>query len=311
MSAPPPAETVPLGASGIRVAPLGIGAMSWANGSPLGYGGADSPAAEAQALEASLAAGVTLVDTAETYGRGRSERRVGELAREHPEVVIASKYAPYPYRRAAALPRALEHSLNRLGRIDLYQLHWKPRLVTVPSLSRLLAAAQRDGRVRAIGVSNFGAADLRAAHAVLAAEGIALASNQVQYSLVHRHPETDDVLEICRELGVTLIAYSPLAMGLLTGKYGPQRRPGGIRRVLPHFRPRRLAQLEPLLALLREIADSHDATPSQVALRWLIEQGALPIPGAKNAQQATANAGALRLSLDPAETETLTAWRRP
>jgi aryl-alcohol dehydrogenase-like predicted oxidoreductase len=86
------------------------------------------------------------------------------------------------------------------------------------------------------------------------------------------------VLDACRELEVTLIAYSPLGMGLLTGKYGPGRRPGGIRRVLPHFRARRLAELEPLLALLREIADHHDATPSQVAPRWLIEQHALPVP---------------------------------
>ena len=298
-----------LGASGIRVAPLGLGAMSWANRSPMGYGGADSPAAEARALEVSLAAGVTLVDTAEAYGRGRSERRVGELIRGHAEIVVATKYAPYPFRRAEALPRALQHSLARLGRIDLYQIHWKPRFAAVPSLLRLVATAHHEGQIRAIGVSNFTAGELRAAHTALADHGIPLAANQVQYSLVHRDPETNGVLETCRELGVALIAYSPLGMGVLTGKYGPGRSPGGIRRLVPHFRTRRLAALEPLLALLREIADHHGATPSQVALRWLIEHGALPIPGAKNAQQAAANAGALRLSLDPAETEALTAWR--
>src|SRR5512144_2373173 len=138
-------ETVQLGHSGVDVAALGIGAMSWANRSPLGYGGADSPREEERAVEASLAAGVTLVDTAEAYGRGRSERRVGELARAHPELVIATKYAPYPFRHAASLPYALERSLARLGRIDLYQIHWAPRFVAVPALLHRLEAAHRDG----------------------------------------------------------------------------------------------------------------------------------------------------------------------
>ena len=287
--------------------------MSWANRSLLGYGGADSPQEEARALEASLAAGVTLVDTAETYGRGRSERRVGELARAHPEVVVATKYAPYPFRRAASLPGALERSLARLGRIDLYQIHWAPRFVAVSALLRRLAAAHREGLIRAIGVSNFDAAQLRAAHAELRAAGIPLASNQVQYSLVHRAPETDGVRETCRELGVTLIAYSPLGMGALTGKYGPGRRPGGIRRAVPHFRARRIGALVALLDLLGEIAEGHGATRSQVALRWLIEQGAVPIPGAKNGEQAAANAGALRVALEAGELDALSAaaaaWR--
>ncbi len=303
-------NTVELGASGIRIAPLGVGAMSWANRSPMGYGGADSPEEEARAFEASLAAGVTLVDTAEAYGRGRSERRVGELAREHPEVVVATKYAPYPFRRAASVPGALERSLARLGRIDVYQLHWVPRFVAVSAVLRQLDAAHREGRIRAIGVSNFDAAQLRGADAELARVGIPLASNQVQYSLVHRAPETDGVLDACRELGVTLIAYSPLGMGALTGKYGPGRRPGGIRRLLPQFRAGRIGALEPVLALLAEIADRHGATRSQVALRWLIEQGAVPIPGAKNGAQATANAGALRLSLEPTEIDALSAATR-
>jgi aryl-alcohol dehydrogenase-like predicted oxidoreductase len=165
--------------------------------------------------------------------------------------------------------------------------------VTVPALLHRLEAAHRDGLIRAIGVSNFDAAQLRAAHAELRHASIPLASNQVQYSLVHRAPETDGIRETCRELGVTLIAYSPLGMGALTGKYGPDRRPGGIRRVAPHFRARRIGALIPLLDLLAEIADRHHATRSQIALRWLIEQGAMPIPGAKNGQQAAANAGAL------------------
>ena len=177
-------DTLQLGHSGIEIAPLGVGAMSWANRSVMSYGGADSPQEEARALEECLAAGVTLVDTAEAYGRGRSERRVGELARAHREVIVATKYAPYPFRRASSLPEALDRSLQRLGRIDLYQLHWPPRFVSIPSLLRLFAAARADGRIGAVGVSNFDAAQLRAAHAELARADVPLASNQVQYSLL-------------------------------------------------------------------------------------------------------------------------------
>ena len=300
-------DTLQLGHSGIEIAPLGVGAMSWANRSVMSYGGADSPQEEALALEECLAAGVTLVDTAEAYGRGRSERRVGELARAHREVIVATKYAPYPFRRASSLPAALDRSLQRLGRIDLYQLHWPPRFVPIPSLLRLFAVARADGRIGAVGVSNFDAAQLRAAHADLARADVPLASNQVQYSLLHRAPERDGVLETCRELGVTLIAYSPLAMGALTGKYGPGRRPRGIRRVLPQFRARRMSALEGVLRVLTEIAERHQARPASVALRWLIEQGAVPIPGAKNGRQAATNAGALRLTLERAEIDALSA----
>jgi aryl-alcohol dehydrogenase-like predicted oxidoreductase len=163
-------------------------------------------------------------------------------------------------------------------------------------------------------VSNFDARRLRAAHAELARDGIALASNQVQYSLLHRRPEVDGVLEACRELGVLCIAYMPLASGALTGKYDASHRPGGIRRVLPSFRRSNLNALTPVIDLLSAIGAGHDAGPPQVALRWLIQRGAVPIPGAKNAAQTRANVGALRIVLDPAEIDALDAttrrWRR-
>ena len=306
-------EPVELGRTGIALAPLGIGAMSWGTRRPQAYGGADSPEAEEAALAESLDAGVTLVDTAEMYG---NERRVGELVRDRPQVLLATKYAPFPYRRRSSVLPALDRSLARLGRssVDLYQVHWPPRFVPVPVLMRELAAAHRDGRVRAVGVSNFDAAQLRAAHAELARAGIPLASNQVQYSLLHRTPEVDGVRDACTELGVTLIAYMPLASGALGGRYDATHRPGGVRRFMPYFRGPALEAIGPLLALLGEIGDRHDATPSQVALRWLVEQGAVPIPGAKNGRQARANAGALGITLDSAEMAALDtasrAWRR-
>jgi aryl-alcohol dehydrogenase-like predicted oxidoreductase len=179
-----------------------------------------------------------------------------------------------------------------------------------------LATAMEAGKVKAAGVSNYSAEQMREAHAALAKRGIPLASNQVEYSLLHRKPEVDGVLDACRELGITLIAYTPLAGGMLTGKYSGQNRAGGFfRRILPQYSRKSLEAIQPVLELLREIGDRYSKTPSQVAIRWLIENPVvLPIPGAKNARQALDNAGALSFSLTPEELEQLSqetvAWRK-
>ena len=145
----------------------------------------------------------------------------------------------------------------------------------------LMADAVDAGKVRAVGVSNYNAAQLRLAHAVLAQRCIPLASNQVQYSLLYRRPEVDGVLDACRELGITLIAYQPLASGALTGKYVDGPRPAGLRRLHPTFRRSGLDALRPVVELLRTIGEGCGKTPGQVALRWLLDQeGAIvPIPG--------------------------------
>jgi len=241
------------------------------------------------------------------YSGGASERRLGELA-EGRSVVVATKFPPAWRSRAGALPEALDQSLLRLrrGTVDLYQHHFPSRRISVPSLMGLMADAVEAGKVRAIGVSNYSAAQLRSAHAALAERGIPLASNQVEYSLLHRAPEVNGVLDACRELGITLIAYQPLAMGLLTGKYRPGDRPKGIRRFSRYFRGAGLKAAQPVVALLREIGEGHSKTPAQVALRWLMEQEqVLPIPGAKNGRQAASNAEALSFSLVDAEIEAL------
>jgi aryl-alcohol dehydrogenase-like predicted oxidoreductase len=156
---------------------------------------------------------------------------------------------------------------------------------------------------------------MREAHAALGKRGIPLASNQVEYSLLHRQPEVDGVLDACRELGITLIAYSPLAGGRLTGKYSSQHRASGFfRRILPQYNRKALEQVEPVLAILREIGERYSKTPSQVALRWLIENPlVLPIPGAKNGQQAADNSQALKFSLTEEEVGSLSEatlrWR--
>jgi aryl-alcohol dehydrogenase-like predicted oxidoreductase len=175
-----------------------------------------------------------------------------------------------------------------------------------------VADAVEAGKVKAVGVSNYSAEQMRETHAALANRGIPLASNQVEYSLLKRQPETNGVLEACRELGITLIAYSPLAGGMLTGKYSAQNHLAGSSNVLPQYSAKVLngsAVINCWNPLLRSTP-----TPSQVALRWLIEEPiVLPIPGAKNGKQAMDNAGALEFSLTAEEVDALSqatlAWR--
>ncbi len=312
-----------LGKSDLQVPRMGLGAMVW--GQPKGlarwtpaqlaYGPSHGADEEARALQASLAAGVNLIDTAPIYSNGASERRVGELV-SGKDVLIATKFPAKFSARAEDLPQTLEGSLARLGRtcIDLYQHHFPSNRVSIPKLMNLMADAVETGKIKAVGVSNYSAEQMRMAHATLARRGIPLASNQVQYSLVHRTPEVDGVLDACRELGVTLIAYSPLGMGALTGKYSTTQRAGGLRRILPNFNRKAMEAVQPVVKLLQQIGERYSKSPSQVALRWLIENpSVLPIPGAKNSRQATDNAGALSFSLTPEEVEPLDqatrAWR--
>ncbi len=312
-----------LGQSDLRVPRLGVGAMTW--GDPKGlarfhpaktsYGGAHGFEEEKRALEVSLEAGVNLFDTAGMYSGGASERRLGELARDK-DVLIATKFPGTFFFRAENLPRELEASLRRLERssIDLYQHHYPNNSISIPQLMGFLADAVEAGKVKAVGVSNYSAEQMRVAHAALASRGIPLASNQVEYSLLHRQPEANGVLDACRELGITLIAYQPLASGALTGKYTEGVRPIGIRRFMPYFRAKGLKAVGAVVNLLREIGARYDKSPAQVAIRWLIEnEHVLPIPGAKNGRQAAANAEALAFHLTREEIETLSqatlAWR--
>jgi aryl-alcohol dehydrogenase-like predicted oxidoreductase len=274
------AELVSLGHSPVQVPRLGVGAMTWgdpsglARWSPakLAYGGAHGLEEERLAVEASLAAGVNLFDTAAMYSGGAAERRLGELAAGK-DLIVATKFPPAFRSGTEALPQALAASLARLGRatVDLYQHHFPSSTVSIPRLMELMADAVAAGQVRAVGVSNYSAEQMRQAHAVLARRGIPLASNQVEYSLLHRQPETNGVLAACRELGITLIAYQPLASGALTGKYLAGARPTGMRRFMSYFRRQALAAAQPVVALLRDIGQRHGHTPAQVALRWLIE----------------------------------------
>ncbi len=306
-------QTISLGNTDLQVSALGLGTWQWGDHSTWEYGKDYAQADVEAAYRASRAAGITFFDTAEIYGSGVSETILGGMVRpERDQVIVATKFAPWPYRlTAGALHKALDASLKRLGleRVDLYQIHWPwGSPIRIETLMNALADEVERGRVRAVGVSNYTEKQMRRAHAALAKRGIPLASNQVQYSLLHRHPERSGVLAACRELGVRLIAYSPLAKGALTGKYHEGPRVSGSRRMSGVFRASALQASAPLIKLLREIGEAHGGkTPGQVALNWLIRQGALPIPGAKSAVQAASNAAALGWELTDEEFERLSA----
>lgn len=291
------ADLVTLGRTEIQISPLGVGTWAWGDRIFWSYGKSHSDDDLAEAFQAAVDAGINFFDTAEIYGNGRSERLLGQFARQYgrEQIVLATKFFPYPWRwRKRALRRALERSLERLGveQVDLYQIHWPFRPRPIEFWVEALGEVARAGLTRAVGVSNYNLEQTRRAQAVLEHLGLPLASNQVEYSLLHREPERNGLLDYCREHGITLIAYSPLAMGILTGKYTPENPPPGVRgrRYNADF----LRKVQPLLGLMREIGQQHGGkTPAQVALNWVMCKGAVPIPGAKNARQAESNAGAL------------------
>ncbi len=302
-----------LGPKGPAVPALGLGTWAWGDSLFWQYGGAYGVDDIRTAFKASLAAGVNFLDTAEIYGLGKSEELIGEFMRSpESEAIIATKYMPVPWRFSAqSVADALTASLKRLKKssIALYQVHSPFNfLMSQKTLMDALADEVEQGRIQTIGVSNYSAKQMREAHSYLAARGIPLAVNQVQYSLLHRNIETNGVLEAARNLEVTILAYSPLAQGLLTGKYtvASDLQPSGARRLDPKFSKKGLQKIEPVLAALQSIGTAHNKTTVQVALNWLLGKGnVIPIPGAKNAKQAEQNAGALGWELTAAEREQL------
>jgi len=274
---------------------MGLGAWQWGDRVTWQFGQNYNEEDVSNAFNVSMDEGIQLVDTAEIYGSGASERLLGKFLKvtEHP-VLIATKYFPYPWRFFnAPIPRALKNSLERIGveSVDLYQIHWPTPLMSVDRLMDGMIECVKQGMTRTVGVSNFGQSRMLTAYSALARQNIPLAANQVHYSLLNRSAEKSGLLARCKELGVRLIAYSPLEQGLLTGKYDVHNRPPGTR---AGSLSRLLPKVESLIKLMTSIGQDHGGkSNSQVALNWVICKGALPIPGAKNARQAQENTGAL------------------
>jgi aryl-alcohol dehydrogenase-like predicted oxidoreductase len=288
-----------LGKSNIKISKIGLGLWQASNE----WKGNDDEIV--QAILKSHNQHVNLVDTAEVYGRGHSEEVLGKALKtlQREDFVVATKVHGANL-RFDELQRACQASLNRLGlkHIDLYQVHWPdpweqiPLKYTMKALEKLYS----EGKIRSIGVSNFAVRDLEEARSLLSHTDIV--SNQVRYNLLQREIEEEE-MPYCKKENITILAWSPLAQGALTGKYDDSNKPiGDVRENNKVFAGPNLVQVEKLVNTLADIATEHQCTVAQVALNWLAQNPiVVPIPGAKNPVQAEQNAIAADIKLSPKE----------
>ncbi len=287
-----------LGASGITVPPLGIGTNHWEQGK--------NDEAVFQVFQSLLDTGVNFFDSAEVYKGGKSERLLGAcIERNHRPVVIATKIAPTPIRLLRhQFMAALDASLTRLGvhSIDLYYIHWPFTFLSIETLMDMMAQAVEAGKVRAVGVSNFNAKQMRRAATRLARYNIPLAANEVHYSLLHRQPEVNGVLDACRELDVALVAYCPLERGQLKSNHTSKTSSHSSSSTTET-----LKQQDILQETLLTIAHKHEKSASQVALNWLLrrDKHVIPIPGTTSPHHALEIIDTLTWELDDEEFATI------
>ncbi|CAK9158225.1 unnamed protein product [Ilex paraguariensis] len=294
----------------LAVSPMGFGTWAWGNQLLWGY--QESMDSELQEVfNLAVENGINLFDTADSYGTGRlngqSEKLLGKFIRQkqmRDNIVIATKFAAYPWRLTPGqFVNACKSSLERMQieKIGIGQLHWSTANYAPLQEQALwdgLVAMYDKGLVEAVGVSNYGPKQLVKIHDYLKARGVPLSSAQVQFSLLSMGEDQMEIKNTCDSLGVRLISYSPLGLGMLTGKYTPSNLPRGPRGLLFS---QILPGLQPLLSSLKEIAQKRSKTIPQVAINWCIRQGTIPIPGVKTVKQAEENLGALGWYLSPKE----------
>ncbi|ROS73546.1 aldo/keto reductase [Cellulomonas sp. PhB143] len=282
--------------SGRKISRIGLG--TWQFGSrEWGYGDDYATIQARDIVRRALDLGVTLFDTAEMYGFGKSERILGEaLGDRRDEAYVATKIFPVVPTGAVTQQRGIS-SADRLGvrTIDLYQVHQANPVIRDSATMPGMASLRRTGLVGDVGVSNYSLARWRKADAAL---GGPVLSNQVQYNLVRRGPEKD-LIPFAQQDGRVVIAYSPLAQGLLSGRYDAGHRPtNGVRRYSTLFTPENLERVRPLLRVLADVADAHGVTSSQVALAWVLSHPHVAaIPGASSLEQLEKNVEAAELDL--------------
>mmetsp|Transcript_5889 Transcript_5889/g.15420 ORF Transcript_5889/g.15420 Transcript_5889/m.15420 type:complete len:394 (+) Transcript_5889:44-1225(+) len=287
----PPADLIPN---------LGIGAWAW--GDTLFWGYDDKKDGELQELfDYCVDKGFKFFDTAEVYGLGRSETLLGKFCRANSnaaDVKIATKFAALPWRtKASDVVDAAQRSTERLGRpIDLYQIHF-PNAWSNEAYWDGLGECVDRGLVRAVGVSNYGAEALRACHAKLQEKGVPLVSNQIQVSLLYPYALNNGLIDTCKELNVKVLAYSPIALGLLAGKYTPNNLPSGPRKLLAE-KYLQDPKFDALIAEMKSVGEGYGgASPAQIAIAWCIAKGTCPIPGARTLTQAKSNLAAASIKL--------------
>lgn len=290
-----------IGNTDVEISQIGLG--TWQFGSK-GWGfERDFNKADAISLvHKALDLGINLIDTAEVYGRGESERIVGEAIKDYDreEIVLCTKFFPKAVRPSAVV-RALKKSLNRLDTdfIDIYLIHWPAPWLPLGRTLKNMEKMVDEGLIRYLGVSNFGKGRLSTAQAKTKTHRIQV--NQVNYSIARNSVEKD-LLPYTQNNKITIMAYSPLAQGWLTGKYSQEQVPKGIRRRNSLFSKRNFNRGEELLAMIKEISENHQVTMAQVALNWVTRNpSVVAIPGAKSIAQLEANAGSVDFGLTKAE----------
>jgi aryl-alcohol dehydrogenase-like predicted oxidoreductase len=301
-----------LGKSDIKITPIGLGCWQFSKGD--NFAGKFWPSLEDEVIldivRISLEGGINWFDTAELYGNGASEKMLSKsltaLGKKPGEVIIATKWWPM-FRFASNILKTIDVRLKCLDPfpIDLYQVHqpygFSSEVREMEAMAKLVQAK----KIKHVGVSNFSAKQMRSSWETLQKAGISLVSNQVQYSLLKRKIETNGVLDTAKELGITIIAYSPLAQGLVTGKFhdNPELLKNiGYRKYTSMFKPKGLEKSRPVTDLVKRLALKYEVTPSQVALNWLINfhgDTVIAIPGATKASHAEENTGAMKFMLSP------------
>ena len=300
------------GKTDIRITPIGLGMMEFAGGGGL-LGSAFPVISQDEknaTVKAALDGGINWFDTAELYGSGVSEASLSAAlkaaGKNNGDVVVATKWWPL-FRTSRNIPLTIQDRIRFLDgfNIDLYMVHQPFSLSTHEKEMLAMADLVEAGKIRSVGISNFNAAQMRLAHATLQKRGLTLAVNQVRYSLLDRSIERNGILETAKELGITIIAYTPLGSGLLTGKY--HKNPELLEKKSFIWRAnlkRSLEKTRTLVSALEEIGVAHNVTAAQVALNWVISfhgETIVTIPGATRVRQAEESAGAMSFRLSDQE----------
>jgi aryl-alcohol dehydrogenase-like predicted oxidoreductase len=301
-----------LGQTELEVTPIGLGVMQFSGGSGMmGMVFPEIPQEQKNVIvKAALDGGINWFDTAEMYGRGNSEQGLAEALKaagvKDGEVVIGTKWFPI-FRTAGNIPKTINDRIRYLNgyTIDLYMVHQPWSFSSPEAEMNAMADLVEAGKIRTIGVSNFSVQQMERAQATLKNRGLSLAVNQVQYSLLHREIETNGVLDAAKDMGITIVAWSPLARGILTGMY--RKNPDLVNSTRVGWRMMMRRHIERsglVIDALQDLAEKYDVTPGQVALNWLINfhgDTVVAIPGASKVYQAEQNAGAMKISLSEEE----------
>jgi aryl-alcohol dehydrogenase-like predicted oxidoreductase len=308
-----------LGKTELKLSPIGLGTWQFSKRKNLAgkFWPILSDEESFEVVKTSYENGVNWFDTAELYGNGESERTLAGALKDaginNEDVVVATKWSPI-FRTASSILGTIDERLKALEgySISLHQIHNPMSFSSIKKEMQAMSKLAKEKKIKYIGVSNFSASQMRKAHNELSKHGLVLASNQVHYNLLNRKIEYNGVLQTAKELGIAIIAYSPLAQGVLTGKFHENpdslKSQQGFRKRMPSFKKKSLEKTLPLIDKLKEIALKHKATPAQIALSWLVNfhgNHVFAIPGASNTKQAKSNALSMNINLSNDELKTI------